>query len=123
GPPRRAGDHLPDLVQHQDRRAALGPHPRAGRGRAELRLPRRAGRRAAVDRQDPRKIFLRAFGNERDRLALSEDGGATVRVVLEVNRSLAGLVVRPDGTVFAPSRDLDGGTLFVSRDGGKTFPT
>ena len=78
---------------------------------------------AAVDRQDPRKIFLRAFGNERDRLALSEDGGATVRVVLEVNRSLAGLVVRPDGTVFAPSRDLDVGTLFVSRDGGKTFPT
>jgi len=78
---------------------------------------------AAVDRQDPRKIFLRAFGLERDRLALSEDGGATVRVVLEVNRSLAGLVVRPDGTVFAPSRDLDGGTLFVSKDGGKTFPT
>jgi MYXO-CTERM domain-containing protein len=78
---------------------------------------------AAVDRQDPRKIFVRAFGTERDRLALSEDGGATVRVVLEVDRSLAGLVVRPDGTVFAAARGLGGGTLYVSHDGGKTFPT
>src|SRR5205814_10155217 len=36
---------------------------------------------------------------------------------------LAGLVVRPDGTVFAAARDVDSGALFVSRDGGKTFPT
>jgi hypothetical protein len=78
---------------------------------------------AAVDRQDPRKIFLRAFGTERDRLAISEDGGATVRLALEANRSLAGLVVRPDGAVFAATRDLGGGALHVSRDGGKTFPT
>jgi MYXO-CTERM domain-containing protein len=78
---------------------------------------------AAVDRQDPRKIFLRAFGTERDRLALSEDGGATVKVVLEVDRSLAGLVVRPDGTVFAAARSLDGGALHVSHDGGHTFST
>lgn len=78
---------------------------------------------ASVDRQDPRKILLRAFGNERDRLALSEDGGATVRVVLEASRSLAGLVVRPDGVVLVAGRDLGGGSLHISRDGGKTFPT
>jgi hypothetical protein len=78
---------------------------------------------AAVDRQDPRKIFLRAYGTERDRLAISEDGGVTARVVLEANRSLAGLVVRADGTVLAAVRGLDSGTLFISRDGGKTFPT
>jgi len=78
---------------------------------------------AAVDRQDPNKLFLRAFGNERDRLALSEDGGATVRVVLEASRSLAGLVVRADGVVLVAERDLGGGALHVSRDGGKTFPT
>jgi MYXO-CTERM domain-containing protein len=76
---------------------------------------------AAVDRKDPRKLFLRAYGNERDRLAISEDGGATVRVALEANRSLTGLVLRPDGVIFAAARDLDGGSLFVSRDGGKTF--
>jgi hypothetical protein len=77
----------------------------------------------SVDRQDPRKLFLRAFGAARDRLAVSEDGGATVRVLLEVDGSLAGLVARPDGTVFAGARGVDGGALFVSRDGGKTFPT
>ena len=78
---------------------------------------------AAVDRQDPRKIFLRAFGTQRDRLAISEDGGMTVRVALEASRTLAGLVVRADGAVFAATRDLGGGVLYVSRDGGKTFPT
>jgi hypothetical protein len=78
---------------------------------------------AAVDRQDPRKIFLRDFGTERDRLAISLDGGATAQVVLEVDRSLTGLVVRPDGTVLAAASSLDRGTLYVSKDGGKTFPT
>jgi hypothetical protein len=78
---------------------------------------------AAVDRQDTRKIFLRDFGSGRDRLAISLDGGATAQVVLEVDGSLAGLVVRPDGTVLAAARSLDGGTLYVSKDGGKTFPT
>jgi hypothetical protein len=76
---------------------------------------------ATVDRRDARRIFLRAFGNERDRLAISEDGGVTVRVALEVNRSLAGLVQRADGTLFAAARDLNGGTLHVSHDNGKTF--
>jgi hypothetical protein len=78
---------------------------------------------ATIDRQDPRKLFLRVFGTDRDRLAISEDGGATVRVALEADRSLAGLVVRPDGTVLAAVRGQDRGTLFVSHDGGKTFPT
>ena len=78
---------------------------------------------AAVDRQDPRKIFLRAFGTARDRVAISEDGGMTVRVALEASRTVAGLVVRADGAVFAATRDLGGGALYVSRDGGKTFPT
>jgi len=76
----------------------------------------------AVDRQDTNRIFLRVFGAECDRLALSEDGGATVRVVLEASRSLAGLVARPDGVVFAAGRDVDTGSLHVSRDGGLTFP-
>jgi len=76
---------------------------------------------ATVDRKDARKIFLRAFGTEHDRLAISEDGGATVRVALEVSRSLVGFVQREDGVLFAAARDVDGGTLFVSRDEGKTF--
>jgi hypothetical protein len=76
---------------------------------------------AAVDRQDPRKLFLRAFGAAKDRLAISDDGGATVRVVLEVEGALAGFVRRPDGTIFAAASTPDRGTLFVSHDDGKTF--
>jgi uncharacterized protein (TIGR03382 family) len=76
---------------------------------------------AAVDRRDPRKLYLRAFSVAKDRLAISEDGGATARVVLEVAGALAGLVVRDDGTLLAVSRDVDGGMLWTSRDGGQTF--
>jgi hypothetical protein len=80
-------------------------------------------RLAAVDRQDPRKLYLRVLGDVNDRLAISEDGGATVRVALELAGVWAGMVLRPDGTLLAASRDLAGGTLFVSRDGGRSFPT
>jgi hypothetical protein len=76
---------------------------------------------AAVDRQDPRKLFLRAFGAVKDRLAISDDGGATVRVALEVQGALSGFVRRPDGTIFAAATTPDGGTLYLSRDDGKTF--
>jgi MYXO-CTERM domain-containing protein len=75
---------------------------------------------AAVDRKDPHRIFLRVFGNPKDRLAVSDDGGATVRVALEAT-TLAGFLQRADGTLLVAARDLDEGTLYVSRDAGRTF--
>lgn len=76
---------------------------------------------AAVDRTNPRKLFLRAIGSTNDRIAISEDGGATTRVAVDLLGSLTAFIQRDDGTLFVAGREREGGVLFVSHDGGVTF--
>lgn len=94
-------------------------------GRAEVRL-------LAIDRVDPRRVFLRVIpeGGDRpsDRLAVSGDGGATWAVPVEIaGGRLTAFLQRADGTLLVGAiADLlttGFGTPVGrrSRDGGSTF--
>jgi photosystem II stability/assembly factor-like uncharacterized protein len=56
---------------------------------------------AAVDPQDPDRIFLRTRGVEQDRLLLTEDAGKSFTTLATVPGSMLGFALSPDGKKIA----------------------
>lgn len=75
-------------------------------------------RLAAVDPVDPKRIYLRASGESADRLAISSDGGATVRVAFALSGRMSAFLRRADGTLIVTGAN---GDFASSSDGGMSF--
>lgn len=79
----------------------------------------------AVDRHDPRRIFLRIQGSGYEELAISDDAGTTLASPLHVVGQLGGFAVLPSGTIVVGGVMNEGSTrrgiAFGSLDGGLTF--
>ena len=80
----------------------------------------RVARIAAVDPADPQKLYLRLTGAD-DAIAVSSDGGATIRVPLVVGVGLTALLRRANGQVLVSALDVVQGALYRSTDGGESF--
>ncbi len=78
---------------------------------------------AAIDPQDPERLYLRVQSFPDERLAISRDGGQTIADALMVPRGrLASFVRRADGSLVAGTiSDTRGPGVHVSTDGGATF--
>jgi photosystem II stability/assembly factor-like uncharacterized protein len=74
-----------------------------------------------VDQRDPNRLLLRTPDGLTDRVLLSEDGGQSAKVVLEFAGTLTSYLQRADGTILLGGTDSVHGTLFQSKDGGRTF--
>jgi hypothetical protein len=75
-------------------------------------------RLAAVDPEDPRRLYLRMTTGQGDRLVISDDGGESARVALSFTAPMAAFLRRTDGTVLVTAAGEGG---FVSHDRGATF--
>lgn len=80
----------------------------------------RLARIAAVDPVDPQKIYLRLTGTD-DAIAISTDGGASIRVRLALGIGLTALLRRTNGQILVSALDVVGGALHRSLDGGESF--
>ena len=97
----------------------------------ELSLGQAAPYVAAVDRDDPRKVYLRLSGTTPDfkrfeSIAITTDAGESWAVPLTVReRLLTAFLRRRDGTIFVTASVLTDGSSsplgFRSDDGGATF--
>ena len=78
---------------------------------------------AAVDPQDPDRLYLRVQGFPDEQLVISRDGGQTLTDALLIERGrLSAFVRRADGSLVAGGiSDTLGGGVHVSTDGGATF--
>jgi hypothetical protein len=77
---------------------------------------------AAVDPENPRKMFLRVLtGDGLEKLALTEDGGDTMTTPLESDGLLTSFVRLPDGTVLVGALSVADGRIYRSTDGGHSF--
>lgn len=86
---------------------------RAETGRALLRITQ-------VDPQNPLRIYFRVDRtgtNLGDSLAISDDGGSSVRIALTIEVRMSSFLRRPDGTLIVGS--TNGG--YMSTDGGAKF--
>jgi hypothetical protein len=74
---------------------------------------------AAVDPADAQKLYLRVVDPAgADRLAISTDGGASLRIALTLQNPMSSFLRRANGTILVGTRAAD---LFVSSDGGSSF--
>jgi hypothetical protein len=73
---------------------------------------------AAVDRTNPQRLYVRAKNNGSDALAISNDGGQTLQVALQLTESMSAFLERADGTLIVGTR-MSG--AFISHDGGASF--
>jgi photosystem II stability/assembly factor-like uncharacterized protein len=78
---------------------------------------------AAVDPEDPARLYLRVLGFPDERLMISRDGGATLTDALVLARGrLSAFVRRADGSLVAGAlSDTEGGSIHVSSDAGRSF--
>jgi len=75
---------------------------------------------AAIDPEDPERVFLRVQdGSGRDRLAIATEGGAQVEVPLELSAAMTSFLLRSDGALIVGTSADEG--AFLSEDGGETF--
>lgn len=75
---------------------------------------------AAVDPEDPARVFLRVQdGTGGDRLAIVQDGGARVQVPLTLNGPMTAFLRRSDGALIVGTQAEAG--AFISVDDGATF--
>lgn len=118
---------IPNDPESMGRRAFFFRSDDAGETFTETELPLLDGERnahlLAVDPSDPDRALVhmtrRATDDRPQRLLLTEDGGATFRLVMEA-LELSGAAFSPDGSqAWATARTTDG--LFRSDDGGATF--
>jgi hypothetical protein len=75
---------------------------------------------AAVDPMNADRIFFRVYRNspdEGDMLAISDDGGAHLRIAYKLSTLMSAFVELPDGTLLVGTRT--GG--FISKDQGASF--
>jgi photosystem II stability/assembly factor-like uncharacterized protein len=82
----------------------------------------RVARIAAVDPVDPQKLYLRLTGTD-DAIAVSTDGGATLRLSLVVDTQLTALLRRANGDILVSGLGLVDGVLYRSTDGAASFAT
>ena len=79
----------------------------------------------AVDRSNPRRIYLRVQAAAYEELAISDDGGTTLVRPVRIMGQLGGFAVLPSGTIVvggvANVGTMKTGAAFRSRDGGLTF--
>jgi photosystem II stability/assembly factor-like uncharacterized protein len=80
----------------------------------------RLARIAAVDPVDPQKIYLRLTGAD-DAIAISTDGGGSIRVPLVLGIGLTALLRRANGQILVSGLDVVQGSLHRSTDGGESF--
>jgi hypothetical protein len=74
---------------------------------------------AAVDPTRAQRLYLRVLSSKgNDLLAISDDGGATLRLPVQVTGRMSAFLRRADGTLLIGARQ---GSSFISRDDGKTF--
>jgi hypothetical protein len=77
---------------------------------------------AAVDPQDPAKIYFRVVtGDPIEKLAVSTDGGATVSLPLVASGVLSSFVRLDDGTLLVGALRMAEGHVYRSKDGGGTW--
>lgn len=77
---------------------------------------------AAVDPDDQDTIYFRIVGNsdkDGDALAISHDGGATLRVTYKLSTAMSSFLRRPSAPKTLIVGTLGGG--YISHDGGATF--
>jgi uncharacterized protein (TIGR03382 family) len=74
----------------------------------------------AVDDRDPARVYFRVAGERREKLAISADGGATVRVALDTGGTIYGFSRLTSGTLLVAAAEPQG-RLYRSRDGGNSF--
>lgn len=72
----------------------------------------------AVDPEDPDTIYVRMSNGSKDALAITHDGGDTIRIAHELGDRMSAFLLRADGAIAVASAD---GTSFISRDGGESF--
>lgn len=79
----------------------------------------------AVDRNNPRRIYLRNQATSYEELVISDDGGTTLARPVRIMGQLGGFAVLPSGTIVVGGVATVGtaktGAAFRSRDGGLTF--
>ncbi|MEA2695989.1 MAG: hypothetical protein QOI66_260 [Myxococcales bacterium] len=75
---------------------------------------------AAIDAQDPQKVYFRVTGAQ-DAIGLSTDGGETVTLPLIVTTQLTAFLRRTNGQVLVSAQDVVDGALYRSIDAGKSF--
>lgn len=75
---------------------------------------------AAIDPISVDIVYFIAAGAGPESLAISDDGGATLRVAVTHPTKLSAFVRRASGTLILAARD---GAIFRSTDGGKSFST
>jgi len=73
---------------------------------------------AAVDPDDPSRLYLRVQGMSSDSLAVVTDGGANVAMTLTLPTQMSGFLRRANGEVLVTT--IDAGS-FLSKDLGQTF--
>lgn len=75
---------------------------------------------AAVDPDDAQRLYFRVLdaAEEKDRLAISDDGGQTVRIALSLESRMSAFLRMTDGTLIVGSRTTG---AYVSTDGGVQF--
>jgi photosystem II stability/assembly factor-like uncharacterized protein len=108
------GDGHPRLARTRDRGATWTiADPGVITTRGSLRI-------AGVDPADPARLYLRVAGEQREKLALSPDGGATVQVVLELSGTVVAFIRLASGTLLVDAAEAEG-RLYRSHDGGRSW--
>lgn len=75
---------------------------------------------AAIDRDNPDRVFLRVQdGTLADKLAIAEDGGATLAVPLVLEGLMTSFLQLSDGALVVGTANEPG--AYLSTDGGETF--
>jgi MYXO-CTERM domain-containing protein len=73
---------------------------------------------AAVDTVDASRLYLRATTSPGESLAISDDGGVTLRLPLTLSSIMTAFLRRADGTLLVGASD---GSGHRSKDGGQSF--
>lgn len=75
-------------------------------------------RLAAIDPADSNKVYLRVVNPTGDSLAITSDGGATLRIALQLGDAMSAFLIRSDGAIIVGTRKAG---AFISTDAGLTF--
>ena len=102
----------PSLLRSDDAGATWQTFDLGALGPVPVRL-------AAVDPTDAQTAYLRVVNpTSGDALAITSDGGQTVRTAIQLSEPMSAFLRRSDGALLVGTRDSGG---FLSTDGGQTF--
>lgn len=72
----------------------------------------------AIDPLDDATLYVRLSDGNRDGLAITRDGGSSIRIVQRLDARMTAFLLRSDGALLLAAAD---GSAFISRDAGATF--